>query len=68
MLGIDNLLPLLVLAIGGAMVVGNVMALVRPPASKKPGDLDQAPRGRSMGMAAVGFVAAAWALGSLIKG
>lgn len=31
----DNLLPLLVLALGGAMVVGYGLALVRPPAASK---------------------------------
>lgn len=64
----DDLLPLLVLALGGAMVFGNVMAIIRPPAEAKPGELDRAPRGRSLGMALIGLVAALWALASLIKG
>ena len=64
----DDLLPLLVLALGAAMVFGNVMAIVRPPAEAKEGELERAPRGRSLGMAAIGALAAIWALASLIKG
>lgn len=64
----DDLLPLLVLALGAAMVLGNVLALVRPPAEPKEGELDRAPRGRSLGMAAIGFLAAIWAIASLVKG
>jgi hypothetical protein len=64
----DDLLPLLVLALGAAMVLGNVMAIVRPPQERKEGELERAPLGRSLGMAAVGFLAAIWAFASLIKG
>ncbi len=63
----DNLLPLLVLAIGGALAVGNVLAVVRPPASRRDGDLSRAPVARSLGMAAVGAVAAVWALASMLS-
>jgi hypothetical protein len=62
----DNLLPLLVLALGGALLVGNVMALVRPPERPKQGELRRAPTGRSLLMALIGLVAAVWALGSLV--
>ncbi len=64
----DDLLPLLVLALGAAMVLGNVMAIIRPPAEAKEGELERAPRGRSLGMAAIGLLAAVWALASLLKG
>lgn len=64
----DDLLPLLVLAIGGAMLLGNVMAIVRPPKERKEGELERAPIARSLGMAALGLVAAIWALASLLKG
>jgi hypothetical protein len=63
----DNLLPLLVLALGGALLVGNVMALVRPPARPKQGELRRAPTGRSLLMALVGLLAAVWALGTLVS-
>jgi hypothetical protein len=64
----DDLLPLLVLALGAAMVLGNVLAVLRPREDPKEGELPRAPLGRSIGMAALGFMAALWALASLIKG
>jgi len=64
----ENLLAYLVLAIGGALCVGNVLALVRPPDAPKEGELERAPMGRSIVMAVLGGVAALWALGSLIAG
>ena len=64
----DNLLAWLVLALGGALFVGNMLALIRPPESPKRGELRRAPTGRSLLMALVGFVAALWALASLISG
>jgi hypothetical protein len=43
------------------------MALVRPPtAPRAEGDLQQAPRSRSITMAAIGFVVAVAALAALI--
>lgn len=66
----DDLLPYLVLALGGALVAGNVAAIFRPPADRerKEGDLERAPIARSVVMAAVGLVAAIWALASLLTG
>lgn len=64
----EDLLAYLVLAIGGALLVGNVMALVRPPEAPKEGELERAPVGRSVVMAVLGGLAALWALGSLIAG
>ena len=64
----DNLLAWLVLALGGALLVGNVLALVRPPAEAGEGDLRRAPTGRSLVMAGIGLVAAVWALASLVAG
>ena len=64
----DNLLAWLVLALGGALLVGNVLALVRPPAEAGEGDLRRAPTGRSLLMAGIGLVAAVWALASLVAG
>lgn len=62
-----DLIVWLLLALGGALFVGNVMALVRPPVvPKHEGDLPRAPRSRSITMAAVGFVVAVAALGALI--
>ena len=64
----EDLLAWLVLAIGGALCVGNVLALVRPPEAPKEGELERAPIGRSVVMAVLGGLAAVWALGSLIAG
>ena len=62
----DELLAWLVLALGGAMVVGNTLALLRPPQRTAKGDLERAPVARSAVMIAVGAVAAVWALASLV--
>ena len=65
----EDLIVYLVLALGAALAVGNIMALVKPP--EKPqddGDLQEAPKARSIGMALIGIIAALWAVVSLIKG
>jgi hypothetical protein len=64
----DDLLVYLVLAVGGALLVGNGLALVRPPRNRAEGDLEQAPVGRSLVMGGVGLVATLWALASLLAG
>lgn len=64
----EDLLPLLVLALGGALAVGNALALVRPPRNSRPGELTRAPVGRSVTMLAIGVVAAVWAVASLTSG
>ncbi len=64
----DDLLAWLVLAIGGAMAVGSIAALVRPPQVRGEGDLERAPLGRSLVFAAIGLVGALWALASLLRG
>jgi hypothetical protein len=64
----EDLLAWLVLALGAAMAVGSAMALVRPPASPKDGELARAPFARSLVMIAVGTLAALWALASLVAG
>ena len=63
----NQLLAWLLLALGGAMVVGNVMALVRPPERAKEGELPRAPVGRSVAMMLAGLVAAVWAFASLVR-
>ena len=65
----EDLLAYLVLAVGGALAVGNLLALVRPPDERQgEDDLERAPIGRSLVMAALGAAAAVWALGSLLAG
>lgn len=65
----EDLIAWLVLALGGALVAGNVMALVRPPVKKADeNDLERAPVARTIVMAVVGAMAAVWALASLVSG
>ncbi len=67
----EDLLAWLVLALGGALFVGNIAAIVRPPEGqgfRSEGDLERAPVARSLVMGLVGLVAAVWALASLIVG
>jgi hypothetical protein len=66
LLGGPDLLVWIVLALGAAMVVGNVLAIVRPPERPQEADLDRAPVARSVTMAVIGAVAALWALASLV--
>lgn len=61
----ENLLAWLMLALGGALAVGNGLALVRPPKEARDGELARAPVGRSVVMALAGLVAAIWALATL---
>jgi hypothetical protein len=62
----DDLLAWMTLAVGGALLLGNVFAIVRPPPAPKEGELVRAPLARSVVMAAVGLVATVWALASLV--
>jgi hypothetical protein len=63
----DDLLPFLVLALGGAMAVGSLLALVRPPAAPRSGELARAPLGRSVVMIVIGTLAAIWAIATLVS-
>ena len=62
----DDLLGWMILALGGALFAGNVMALVKPPPHQK-GDLPKAPIGRSVLMGGIGLIASVWALASLLS-
>ena len=65
----EDLLSWLVLALGGAMAVGNIVALVRPPdEARHDDDLERAPLARSVVFIVIGAVAAVWALASLVSG
>lgn len=63
----EDILPLLVLALGGALAAGHAYALVRPPSQPKEGELAKAPVGRSVVMIVIGLLAAVWALASLLS-
>ena len=70
----DEVLRELLVAIGAAMVVGNLMALIRrrAPASvtrSEDGEASpQAPLARTIAFLVVGFVIAVWGLASLLAG
>jgi len=64
----EDLLAWLLLAFGGAMFVGNAAALFKPRAApREEGELTRAPMVRSIAMAALGLVAAVWALFTLVQ-
>lgn len=65
----EDLLAYLVLAFGGALFVGNLLAVVKPPAAQlDDANLERAPVIRSLIFAGIGLVAALWALASLVSG
>jgi hypothetical protein len=61
-------LPWLVLALGAALSLGTVMALVRAAGDPDEGELARPPLARSLVMIGIGLVAAIWALASLLHG
>jgi hypothetical protein len=65
----EDLLAWLTLAFGGALFVGNLLAIVKPPAKQlDDSNLERAPVARSVVFSAIGLVAAIWALASLVSG
>lgn len=65
----ENLLPLLALAFGGALVAGPGLALIKPPANRKnETDLERPPVVRTLVFMALGAVMVVWALATLIAG
>ena len=64
----ENLLVLLALAFGGALAVGNFVALVNTRGAPKDSDYERPPLGRSIVMIIIGLTVSVWAIGSLIAG
>jgi hypothetical protein len=65
----EDLILWLLLALGGALFAGNLLAIIKPPERHDDEDLlERAPVGRSLLYAALGLIAAVWALASLIAG
>ena len=68
----DEVLRELLVAMGAALFVGNLMALLRRRAAVSPGDdgdgdaLPRAPVGRTVTYMVLGFVVAFWGLASLL--
>lgn len=63
----EDILPWMVLAIGGALAIGTALAMVRPPGDTSGTDLPRPPKVRSFLMIALGTVAAVWGLASLFN-
>ena len=62
----ENLIEWLLLALGGAMALGNLAAFVRPPRQSSGTDLDRPPLWRGLSYVAIGVVVVVWALAGLI--
>lgn len=62
----ENLLPLLTLAIGGALAVGTIAAFVRPREDVREGELARPPVGRSIIQVMIGLAVSIWAIASLL--
>ncbi len=60
----EDIAAWLVLALGGAMLVGHVVALLNPPGSAAK---RRAPLGRSLVFIGVGALSTIWALASLLS-
>lgn len=66
MFPVEQLLPLLVMALGGAMLVGPFLALVRPRAEVRAGELERPPVGRSLAFMGIGLIGVVWAVATLV--
>ena len=64
----NDLLQWLILAFGGALALGNLLALVRPRPAGNDGDPVRPPLLRSLTMVVLGTLAAIWAFASLLVG
>lgn len=63
-----DLVPFLILAFGGAMLVGNVTAMARRrPVPRREGEMERAPLCRTLPYALIGLVATVWAIASLVS-
>jgi len=62
----EDILAWLLLAIGGALAVGTVLAFIRPQRDPGDGDLERPPLVRSAVMVLIGAVAAIWGIASLV--
>lgn len=66
MFPVEDLLPLLTLALGAALAVGTALALARPRELVKEDELLRPPLGRSLIQIAIGTFASIWAIATLV--
>ncbi len=66
MFPVEDLLPLLTLALGAALALGTGLALVRPREMAKENELATPPLGRSLIQIAIGAFASIWAIATLL--
>ncbi len=62
----EDLLPMLTLAIGGALAIGTITALARPRTDVPEGELARPPLVRSLIQIAIGTTVSIWAIASLL--
>lgn len=62
----EDILPQIVLALGAALALGTLTALIRPPQQREEGALERPPLGRSVIQIVIGLLAALWAGASLL--
>lgn len=67
MFPVNDLLPLLTLALGAALALGTGAALVKPRADAADGELERPPLGRSLIQIVIGLVASIWAIATLLS-
>lgn len=64
----EDFLPWMVLAFGAALVIGPLLALVRPPRDAEGGGpVERPPVARTVAMIVIGAVAAIWGFASLVS-
>jgi len=66
MFPVEDLLPLLTLALGAALAAGTALALARPRELANENELAKPPLGRSLVQIAIGSFASIWALATLL--
>ena len=66
MFPVEDLLPLLTLALGAALAVGTGLALARPREVAKENALARPPLGRSLIQITIGSIASIWAIATLL--
>jgi len=67
MFPVDDLLPLLTLALGAALAIGTGLALARPRTDVEDDELERPPLGRSLIQIGIGSVASIWAVATLLS-